>query len=220
MKKKVLITKSIEDAGELLHYAIQNQIELIYHSFLSFEQIQISEIPEVDVLFFSSKRAVDFLLKQQIVSARVQVACIGSVTQHYLEDRGILVDFVGSNSSRPQEVSKELHRWLNGRTCGLVTAEESQRTIASYLDESLISYITPYRTVIHDDKLDSPMDVLVFTSPSNVKGFLQKNEIHHQKVVAWGKTTEEFLLKNAIQNVYCLNNATEKEVISYLKKLF
>jgi uroporphyrinogen-III synthase len=187
---------------------------------LSFEQIQISEIPEVDVLFFSSKRAVDFLLKQQIVSARVQVACIGSVTKHYLEDRGILVDFVGSNSSRPQEVSKELYRWLNGRTCGLVTAEESQRTIATYLDESLIYYITPYRTVIHPDKLDSPMDVLVFTSPSNVKGFLQKNEIHHQKVVAWGKTTEEFLLKNAIQNVYCLNNATEKEVISYLEKLF
>ena len=220
MKKKVLITKSIEDVGELQHYAIQNQIELIYHSFLSFEQFQISEIPEVDVLFFSSKRAVDFLLKQQIVSARVQVACIGSATQHYLENRRINVDFVGSNSSRPQEVSKELHRWLNGRTCGLVTAEESQHTIASYLEESLISYITPYRTVIHDDKLDSPMDVLVFTSPSNVKGFLQKNEIHHQKVVAWGKTTEEFLLKNAIQNVYCLNNATEKEVISYLEKLF
>ena len=220
MKKKVLITKSIEDAGELLHYAIQNQIELIYHSFLSFEQIQISEIPELDVLFFSSKRAVDFLLKQQIVSARVQVACIGNATQHYLEDRGIRVDFAGSNSSRPQEVSKELHRWLNGRTCGLVTAEESQRTIATYLDESLIYYITPYRTVIHPDKLDTSMDVLVFTSPSNVKGFLQKNEIHHQKVVAWGKTTEEFLLKNAIQNVYCLNNATEKEVISYLEKLF
>ena len=44
MKKKVLITKSIEDAGELQHYAIQNKIELVYHSFLSFEQIQISEI--------------------------------------------------------------------------------------------------------------------------------------------------------------------------------
>lgn len=220
MKKKVLITKSIEDAGELQHYAIQNQIELIYHSFLSFEQFQISEIPEVDVLFFSSKRAVDFFLKLQIVSSGFQVACIGNATQHYLENRGINVDFAGSNSSRPQEVSKELHRWLNGRTCGLVTAEESQHTIASYLEESLISYITPYRTVIHDDKLDSPMDVLVFTSPSNVKGFLQKNEIHHQKVVAWGKTTEEFLLKNAIQNVYCLNNATEKEVISYLEKLF
>ena len=219
MKKKVLITKSIEDVGELQHYAIQNQIELIYHSFLSFEQIQISEIPEVDVLFFSSKRAVDFLLKQQIVSARVQVACIGSATQHYLENRGINVDFVGSNSSRPQEVSKELHCWLNGRTCGLVTAEESQRTIASYLDESLISYITPYRTVIHDDKLDSPMDVLVFTSPSNVKGYLQKNQIHHQKVVAWGKTTEAYLLKCGFKNVYCLNNSTEKEVISYLDTL-
>ena len=220
MKKKVLITKSIEDAGELQHYAIQNQIELIYHSFLSFEQFQISEIPEVDVLFFSSKRAVDFFLKLQIVSSGFQVACIGNATQHYLENRGINVDFAGSNSSRPQEVSKELHRWLNGRTCGLVTAEESQRTIASYLDESLIYYITPYRTVIHPDKLDTSMDVLVFTSPSNVKGFLQKNEIHHQKVVAWGKTTEEFLLKNAIQNVYCLNNATEKEVISYLERLF
>jgi uroporphyrinogen-III synthase len=64
------------------------------------------------------------------------------------------------------------------------------------------------------------MDVLVFTSPSNVKGYLHNNKIQHQKVVAWGKTTEEFLLKNAIQNVYCLNNATEKEVISYLEKLF
>jgi uroporphyrinogen-III synthase len=219
VKKKVLITKSIEDAGELQHYAIQNQIELIYHSFLSFEQIQISEIPKLEVLFFSSKRAVDFLLKQQIVPICVEVACIGSATKHYLEDRGILVDFVGSNSSRPQEVSKELHRWLNGRICGLVTAEESQRTIASYLDESLISYITPYRTVIHDYKLDSPMDVLVFTSPSNVKGYLQKNEIHHQKVVAWGKTTEAYLLKCGFKNVYCLNNSTEKEVISYLDTL-
>ena len=147
------------------------------------------------------------------------ISGIGSATKHYLEDRGILVDFVGSNSSRPQEVSKELHRWLNGRTCGLVTAEESQRTIASYLDESLISYITPYRTVIHDDKLDSPMDVLVFTSPSNIKGYLQKNEIHHQKVVAWGKTTEAYLLKCGFKNVYCLNNSTEKEVISYLDTL-
>ena len=218
--KKVLITKSLEDAGELQEYAIQHQIELIYHSFLSFEQIQISEIPPVDVLFFSSKRAVEFFLNQHALPSEAEVACIGTATQLYLEQKGIQVDFIGAQSSLPEVVSKELNHWLQGRTCGLVTAKDSQRTIATYLNQSLITFITPYQTVIHADKLDTQFEVLVFTSPSNVKGYLKKNEIHYQKVVAWGKTTEDYLLKRSVKDVYCLKNASEREVISYLKQLF
>ena len=60
-------------------------------------------------------------------------------------------------------------------------------------------------------------DYYVFTSPSNLEGYLALNSLpKNAKVIAWGKTTEKACFKNSITPCYTLENATEKELVGKL----
>ena len=73
MIRSILITKSKYDKGALYDYCISQNIAICYHSFLTFKQVNISETTTSDVLFFSSKRAVDYFLQQTKISENTTV---------------------------------------------------------------------------------------------------------------------------------------------------
>jgi len=62
------------------------------------------------------------------------------------------------------------------------------------------------------------LDFIIFTSPSNVNGFLFDNSISdYCKIIAWGKTTENHLISKGFKVNYTLNTASENELIEILK---
>jgi galactose mutarotase-like enzyme/uroporphyrinogen-III synthase len=216
--RSILITKAQENQGVLADYCKTHNIEIVYHSFLSFSPIELKKFPTSEVLFFSSKRAVDYFLKQSEISENTAVACIGESTKIHLNSKGILVDFVGENAGKPETISKKFAHWLGERTCTILLAKESKKTILKHLNQSKTECCTVYETHIHTRKIEQEFDYIAFTSPSNVEGYLKENEIPNTThVIAWGETTKQCLLENGVTCTYTLLHANESEIVDKLK---
>lgn len=217
MIRSILITKSRDDKGALYDYCISHNIAIQYHSFLTFKQIELPEIPTSNVLFFSSKRAVDYFLQQAEISENTSVACIGESTKQYLNAKGIEVNFVGSNPGQPESVSKELAKWLGGKSCSIVLAKESKKSILKHLNSSKSNYCIVYKTIINSKKMEGTFDYIVFTSPSNVDGYLKENKIQETtRIIAWGETTKRYLMEKQFNVWKTLLSASEKEIVELL----
>lgn len=220
MIRSILITKSNENQGALADYCKSQNIHLLYHSFLTFSKIELVEIPKTEVLFFSSKRAVDYFLEQASISPETQIACIGEATKNHLELLGYNVDYVGQQAGNPELVSKHFASWLEDKSCAILLAKESKKSIIKYLNPTKINCCVVYETLIHSQKLDQQFDVVIFTSPSNAEGFLNENKItEFTKVIAWGETTKRYLLDQHIHVWHTLTNANESEVVSLISTL-
>ena len=218
MIRSILITKAQEDQGVLADYCKTHNIEIVYHSFLSFSPIELKKFPTSEVLFFSSKRAVDYFLKQTKISENTAVACIGESTKIHLNSKGIPVDFVGENAGQPEVISQELAAWLGDRTITVVLAKESKKSILTQLNSSKISCCIVYETIINSKIIEQQFDCIVFTSPSNAEGFLKENTISETtKVIAWGETTKHYLMKNKLTVWNTLKSASEEELIEIVK---
>ena len=219
MIRSILITKSRDDKGALYDYCISHNIAIQYHSFLTFKQIELPEIPTSDVLFFSSKRAVDYFLKQAEISENITVACIGESTKQYLNAKGNEVNFVGSNPGQPESVSKELAQWLGGKSCSIVLAKESKKSILKHLNPSNSNICVVYETHIRGEKIDQTVDCIVFTSPSNVDGYLKENKIQETtRIIAWGETTQKHIQSLQLPVWKTLKMAKEEEVVFLISK--
>lgn len=218
MIRSILITKAQEDQGVLADYCKTHNIEIVYHSFLSFSPIELKKFPTSEVLFFSSKRAVDYFLQQSEISENTAVACIGESTKIHLNSKGILVDFVGENAGKPETISKKFAHWLGERTCTILLAKESKKTILKHLNPSKIECCIVYETHIHARKIEQEFDYIAFTSPSNVEGYLKENEIPNAThVIAWGETTKQCLEEKQFNVWKTLKSASEEELIEIVK---
>lgn len=218
--KKILITKNSEDAGELLSFCNCNNLKVEYHSFISFQQQSIKVPEDYPIFFFSSKRAVHFFLKQHEIPSKTRIACIGNSTYDYLNELNYKIDFVGNNPGDPNEVGIELEKWSNGDRIVLISSSETNYSVSDALHNSQFTFIHPYKTILNSVKLKREFDYIIFTSPSNVNGFLRFNEIKAgTKVIAWGKTTEKELVSLGYQPEITLKKASENEVVDYLKSL-
>jgi uroporphyrinogen-III synthase len=215
--RSILITKSKDDKGALYDYCISQNIDIHYHSFLTFKQIELPEIPTTDVLFFSSKRAVDYFLNQSKIPTKTAIACIGESTKKHLESSGFKVDFVGENAGKPKEISRKLKEWLGASSITIVLAKESKQSILTHLDPIKSKMAVVYDSVISAQKIDQNFDCYVFTSPSNVAGFLGENILPaNAKVIAWGETTKEYLEAKQIDVTKTLETSSENEVVQIL----
>jgi uroporphyrinogen-III synthase len=216
--RSVFITKSPADSGVLYDFCNAHSIDIHYHSFLTFKQVDLLENPSSDVLFFSSKRAVDYYLQQTALSNKTLIACIGDSTKSHLETKGFQVDFVGENAGQPSIVSQKLSDWLGARTITIVLAKDSKQSILTELDPTKTHLAVVYETVILGQKIDHAYDCYVFTSPSNVAGFLEENTLPTPaKVIAWGETTKAYLLGKQIEVTKTLVTSSEQEIVELLK---
>ena len=216
--RSVFITKSPADRGVLYDFCVAHSIDIRYHSFLMFKQVDLLEIPTSNVLFFSSKRAVDYFLNQSKIPNNSSIACIGESTKKHLETKGFHVDFVGENAGQPEVVSRKLSDWLGTRTITIVLAKDSKQSIVKQLDPTKIKLAVVYETLISAQKMNQSYDCYVFTSPSNVDGFLLENSLPSDaNIIAWGETTKEYLLAKQLNVTKTLVTSDENEVVRLLK---
>jgi uroporphyrinogen-III synthase len=96
----------------------------------------------------------------------------------------------------------------------------SNRSIPSVFPAEQIKEISIYKTATYP-KIISNCDYYVFTSPSNVDGFLIENKFPSTaKIIAWGKTTEKYLIEKGVKVEHTLNNSTVEELVEYCKSAF
>lgn len=213
----LFITKNLAETPTFRSFCQENQVRLYAQSFITFEPISaIFRLP-AQVYFFSSKNGVDFFLQQHVIEANKKIACVGKSTKQHLEFLGYQVDFCGEEAGNPTEVGVQLKSWLDDRHVAFICSDISRRTVAKQIPKNQKEEVVFYRTMLCGVKINQVFDCYIFTSPSNVEGFLRRNQIPiNAVVIAWGTTTEQALLEQKTGVTYVLKTATFEELQTIL----
>lgn len=211
-------SRDLKQAPKLAEYCAENDIQLHAQSMISFEEVDF-KMPDknMDVVFFTSPRSVDFFLQKAEVLKHQKVACIGTQTKNHLENLGLKVSFYGVNSTEPDEVAQTFLLWLGNQTVLFPVSDQSNRSITKVLNTPQIEEIVVYKTLEKPQSFSEIPDVLIFSSPSNASAYLKANTIgSNQKVACFGRTTFNFLNNNKIA-AHILSAPTEEAVLAFLE---
>jgi uroporphyrinogen-III synthase len=219
MKLQLFISKNINEIEQLINFAQEKEIELIAHSFLQFEAIPFTIDFNYEAIFFGSPRAVDFFLEQEKLDSSVYIGCVGEITAQSLQKKGYTPHFIGKSAGDTSKIGLEFKELVKDKKVLFPQSSISHRSIASLFQVNQIEEISIYKTAIYPKSIPT-CDYYIFTSPSNVDGFLIENQFPSStKIIAWGKTTEKDLIEKDVKVEYTLKNSSVEELIEYCKSV-
>jgi len=202
--QNVFITRKIGKSdlfGQLLD---NNGFSVFSDSLIRFEQVNFDPLisQKFDWIFFSSKNSVRFFFEQQpLLSEKVKFACIGAATRTELNQYSHQADFVGSGNNT-HEIAELFKQVINTDTVLFPQSDISLRTIQQLLTDGQATNLNVYRTTEASDvELPKDLDIVIFTSPSNVRSYfhLQKEQ-KSLKYIAIGESTGKELKKLGIND--------------------
>jgi uroporphyrinogen-III synthase len=216
---KIYITKTAEDSAWLAEYCKEQKWKLTAESMIEFSEMKF-EVPEkTDILFFSSKNGVRYFFNQNELPKGAETACVGKETARVLRKHNIEPAFIGQNSGDPESVGKEFLNFIGDKHVFFPTSNASLHTIANLIPDTQKDIASIYETKTKSTKIEKS-DVYIFSSPSNVKGFLEKNKVaENAKVIAWGVVTANALMDNDVFPEFILETGQKEELLEYLATL-
>jgi uroporphyrinogen-III synthase len=200
--QKVFVTKDFKDSDYLPSALKRLKFEVEGKSLIELKEIKIRVLPVTEWIFFSSKHAVKFFFDQKPAIGKVKFGCIGSSTSQMLRTYGHRADFIGSGTDT-KLIGKQFSAKVGSSKVLFPIAKDSMRTVQWQMpkQDNAID-LNIYFTVKHSIELDESYTILVFTSPSNVEAYLEKNKIlPHQKVIAMGDATEQAFRKLKLKDI-------------------
>ncbi len=215
--KRLFISKSIDELELLPSFCLENDIQLTAHSFLSFEPIPFEIETDFEIVFFASPRSAHFFMSRFDCSNKL-IAVAGENTRKFVEKEGFQVHFSPENSGNVTESSLEFSQWVAGRKVLFSLSNLSQKSYSKNLNADQFQTVLTYKTQISTEKIEIN-SIYVFTSPSNVTGFLASNTIPPTaQIIAWGETTYNKLQDFASKKqLVLMKQSSEEKLLSLLK---
>lgn len=168
-----------------------------------------------DWVFFSSKQAVAAFFKQEKYNPALKYGAVGKGTAEALARYGE-ARFVGT-SSHTELVAKEFAQHAGSTTVLFPCSNISERTIQQALRAEQVLEVVCYTTTEVPTPVGHP-DVLVFSSPSNVRAFFEANTLlAHQQVVVFGPSTAKQVAEFTSHAVVVLKQADTNSVLEAIK---
>lgn len=200
---KILITKKdhVEDFIAPLE-AAGHQVQAV--NFLEYRSVSFEAVPEVDCLFFYSRKGVDYFFKQVNekdlpLPDHVKFAALGANTAESLKEYVTTVHFTGEG--RPGSTFNEFKEWFEGDTVLAVRADNSLNRLRQVtgVDWKLLDLVV-YSNEIKESVNFEAHDLAVLTSPLNAKAYFKFQEPPMPCLVAIGQTTATAVktLKNEV----------------------
>jgi uroporphyrinogen-III synthase len=216
MKKTIFISKSFQEIQLLVDHCEKKNVGLIAHSFLQFQAIPFEIDQEFQAVFFGSPRAIDFYLKRYSLSDSLFIGCIGEMTAKHLITHGFQPNFTGATPGEPNLVAEEFKQSVGNKIVFFPQSLISNRSICSAFDPSQVIEKSIYKTVVVTKQI-APCTHYVFTSPSNVDGFLAGNKLAPSStVIAWGATTAQQIENQNIRVNHLLKTASLEELLTLI----
>jgi hydroxymethylbilane synthase len=198
--KKVFITRNLRETDYLSRALKGLDFSIEGKSLIEFKQITIKELPKTEWIFFSSKHAVRYFFNQKPAIGPVKMACVGKATSDELRSFGYRAEFIGQ-STDTKLIGKQFAAKIGNAKVLFPVARESMQSVQWQFPkrENAINLVV-YATLKHSMEVSSDTDIIIFTSPSNVDAFFEKNKLsENQKAVAMGDATKSALLKKKIK---------------------
>ena len=219
---KIFISRYLAAESPFLLNLANWQAEIIGFSLVDFVEIKIEKLPVADWLFFYSKTAVDFFIKQfQNQIYNYKIACLGEATAAHLNFcYQIHADFIGSGEAKSS--AQNLLKLLKEEKICFVQAQNSLQSVSQIIDNQLDSSVLVIYDNIKKNDFENPnADVLVFTSPLNVEAYFDKYALlPKQKVVSIGKTTAQKLNKIGIWDILTAEKPDENHLAKKILEIY
>jgi|TARA_B110000261_G_scaffold104520_1_gene117401 uroporphyrinogen-III synthase len=185
---------------------------------IDFAAVPVKELPDTDWIFFTSKNSVKYFFKQNFDLSNIKVACVGKGTYKELSKYVDYVSFIG-DAVDIIETGTDFAKVVGGERCVFPVSSISKRTIQNqFLDQSNIKDIVVYSTNEQVEFRDPKANVLIFTSPSNVRAYFKKITWQpYQKIIVMGPTTAKQLVDLGMFNYLVPELTGELGLIDLLK---
>jgi len=128
------------------------------------------------------------------------MACVGKATSDELRSCGHRAEFIGQ-STDTKLIGKQFAAKVGNAKVLFPVARESMQSIQNQFPkrENAINLVV-YATLKHSFEIPDDTDIVIFTSPSNVEAFFEKNKLkENQKAVAMGDATKSALMRKKIK---------------------
>ena len=185
---KVLITRKLRDKTAFLQHLPKNA-EVSEQSFIEIQSIPFEIPTPIDWIFFSSKSAVSSFLKQHSIPSDIKLGAVSEATAEFLQENNLHCNFIGASNKSTEENAIEFSKMSSGKVF-FPSSDRSLQTFPKALNEERAIVKTIYLTKLLPFKMDEVFNYYLFTSPSNVDGYLKKNKFQKNcKVIAIGQST-------------------------------
>lgn len=175
-----------------------NGYKVFAKSLIEIKKIPMHKFVKTDWVFFSSKNAVKHFFEQKPDVEGTKFGAVGKSTAEAIRKYGKRAEFIGS-SGDTRMTGKKFSDTVGNKTVLFPQAKTSMKTIQLQLPKKKnVIDVVVYKTIKNSNCLLPIADCrfLIFTSPSNVESFFDKNKISkEQKVIAMGKATANALKK-------------------------
>lgn len=189
----VFITRHLKKYDLFADVLRNNGFTVNGRSLIEIQSVEIKSVPQAQWVFFSSKHAVRYFLQQAQIPAGAKIAAVGKGTAQELREHGLRADFIGQDGDT-RLTGKKFGALAGRATVLFPQAKGSMRTIQQQVPTVKVINLVVYETITHAIDDLPAADVLVFTSPSNVESWFEKNKVTAaQKVVAMGHASESAL---------------------------
>ena len=214
ISKKVFISRDLNDNSYFKKTLEAAGSTVEGRSLVDFEAAHFPALPPADWIFFSSKNGVKYFLEQQKIPKNLKIAAIGEGTAAALSDHNVKVDFVGDIDDTAA-IAQKFGKIAAGATVIFPQARQSMRTV----QEQVGDQINAVDLVVYENKPASAKglpeaDVLVFTSPLNVRAYFKDNHIKKgQEIVVIGTTTAKAVEEAGVKE-YHLSYAPDEVALA------
>jgi uroporphyrinogen-III synthase len=219
-KQCILISRQPKADSSLRHFADSNGLTLVEQSFIETKAILNLSIPETNWVFFSSPSGARLFLENYQLNHQ-KIAVLGPGTQRTLTDLGKKVHYTGPAHLSPAEIGKDFLKQIQPNEKVLFPLSQISRKSVSgqFPDENKVEIVT-YETLENSLKLDVVPAIIIFTSPSNIDGFLQENSLDpNTKLICLGETSHNYLKQLGIPNQIIEAGSLEEDWLKAINQL-
>jgi hydroxymethylbilane synthase len=206
LPKSVFISRELTEDSYFYKAISKHKITLDARSLIKInpvlDELDASLTADVDWVFFSSRNGIEHFFKlNPLVSEKIKFAVVGRGSEETLK-KYVKADYSGEEEGIDMvKVGKEFAEIAKGQTVLFPRAKGSLLTIRKELTEDTQVIDLPiYETIAIENVPKSNADVLVFTSPSNVRAYFDQHSLDAgQRVISIGYSTGEALQEFGVE---------------------
>lgn len=216
----ICVTRGLPRNSLFRKWCEARSFRLLDKAFICTEAVEGLTIPDTDWIFFSSPQSVHMYFSEYKLKAK-KVAALSKGTWRALEKIGCHAEFVGDTGKNPEEIGTDFFRQIPAsESVFFPLSSISRRTVSACSSNHQVYEMVVYRTSLSEFELGVVPALIIFTSPSNVDGFLLKNTlVPTSKIVAIGETTRSHLTDKGIDGVYVPDSTEEASWIKLAEAL-
>jgi uroporphyrinogen-III synthase len=193
----VFISRDL-DEDSIFKQRLASKAKIIGRSLIQFKAISFEALPLCDWLFFYSKKGIHYCLSQlDNLEELPPIAVIGQASADFLWSKyNIQAQFVGTG--HPEATAIAFSSLAKDKKVVFAQAQHSKQSVQQLLNDSVtICDLITYQNEVKVDFKLPLVDILVFTSPLNVKAYFDQYAYRStQEIISIGRVTAKAL--NAI----------------------